>query len=82
MFLEKVEKLKKLMIEIKSFHSIACPVFETIVSKLGKLSDSVKKDNICLNAGGKFEWVDSTLVKVSFCRKLINEIYVNLFVVV
>jgi len=62
LFLNKIAKLS----EFVSIMKIWEPRYEAqlldIESSLKKLSDSVKQDR-CLNAGGKFEWIDSVLVK-------------------
>lgn len=63
LFLRKIEKLSELV----SATVLQVPTRESelrdIESSLSSLSTSVKQDK-CLNAGGKFEWVDSVLVKV------------------
>jgi len=63
LFLYKIAKLS----EFVSIMKVWEPCYESqlldIDSNLKKLSDSVKQDK-CLNAGGKFEWIDSVLVKV------------------
>lgn len=44
---------------------ISCELeLQEIEKKVADLSITVEKDK-CLNAGGKFEWVDSVLVKVN-----------------
>lgn len=63
LFLKKVEELSKLVSAIKSWDSSRESELRDIESRLKSLSISVEKDE-CLNAGGKFEWVDSVLVKV------------------
>lgn len=67
LFLEKVEKLSKLVSAIKLWESSRESELRDIESRLESLSISVKEDE-CLNAGGKFEWVDSVLVKVFYQR--------------
>lgn len=66
-FLKKVEKLSNLVSAIKLWESSRESELRDIESRLENLSIFVKKDQ-CLNAGGKFEWVDSVLVKVFYQR--------------
>jgi len=61
-FLNKITKLLELVSEMKIWEPCYKSELLDIESKLKKLSDLVKQDN-CLNAGGKFEWIDSVLVK-------------------
>lgn len=63
LFLEKVECLSALLKEMKTFESCSRIELEKIEADLEKLKEHVEIDK-CLNAGGKFEWVDSILVKV------------------
>ena len=60
-FLQKLEVLSAFISDIKKlgFH---LEELDQIVDKLERLSGIVKQES-CLNAGGKFEWVDSLLVK-------------------
>ncbi|XP_072761011.1 midasin [Anoplolepis gracilipes] len=62
LFLNKIEELSKLVSAIKFWEPCCESELQDIESRLESLSISVKKDK-CLNAGGKFEWVDSVLVK-------------------
>ncbi|XP_043500763.1 midasin [Polistes fuscatus] len=62
LFLQKINKLSKLVLKIKTFEPSYEFILEEIETKLKALSTSVEQDK-CLNAGGKFEWVDSVLVK-------------------
>lgn len=64
LFLRKTVELSKLVSAMKVLEA-GCPSgLLEIEEKLKDLSAAVEKDK-CLNAGGKFEWVDSVLVKVS-----------------
>lgn len=65
LFLRRTKELWKLVTAMKNLPNL--PVFElnSIDGQLKKLANNVKEDK-CLNAGGKFEWVDSILVKVIF----------------
>lgn len=63
LFLNKIKKLLILVSAIKSWEPSRESELRDIESRLESLSISVKEDK-CLNAGGKFEWVDSVLVKV------------------
>ncbi|XP_017886215.1 midasin [Ceratina calcarata] len=59
LFLRKTEELSKL---VSAMGTEDDEELALINKKLNDLSIAVEKDN-CLNAGGKFEWVDSVLVK-------------------
>ncbi|XP_046422100.1 midasin [Neodiprion fabricii] len=61
-FLKKVLKLSDLIAAMKAFNHSYASQLEVIETKLQRLSTLVEQDK-CLNAGGKFEWVDSMLVK-------------------
>ncbi|RLU23785.1 hypothetical protein DMN91_003993 [Ooceraea biroi] len=61
-FLNKINKLSELVSKMKLCEPCHESELLDIESDLKKLSDLVKQDK-CLNAGGKFEWVDSVLVK-------------------
>ena len=65
LFLRKTEELSRLVSAMKRLevHREISELHE-IEKRLTDLSIAVNKDR-CLNAGGKFEWVDSVLVKVS-----------------
>lgn len=63
LFLRRANELSKLVASIKSLDNSASSELQAIEEKLKELADSVGRDK-CLNAGGKFEWVDSVLVKV------------------
>lgn len=63
-FLRKTKELSKLVSAMKELEISCEQELHEIEKKLTDLSTAVKKDK-CLNAGGKFEWVDSVLVKVS-----------------
>jgi len=63
LFLHKVEEMSKLVSAMKLWMPSHESELQDIESGLSNLSNFVEKDN-CLNAGGKFEWVDSVLVKV------------------
>lgn len=69
-FLRKVTKLSELIITLKALDESCVRELESIERKLERLSSLVQQDK-CLNAGGKFEWVDSILVKVSVSPSLI-----------
>ncbi|XP_029174732.1 midasin-like, partial [Nylanderia fulva] len=62
LFLNKIEELSKLISAMKFWELAHESKLRDIEFKLENLSIFVKKDK-CLNAGGKFEWVDSILVK-------------------
>lgn len=64
LFLHKAEELSKLVSAMKILSPEREEELRQIKGKLADLSIAVKKDK-CLNAGGKFEWVDSVLVKVN-----------------
>ena len=63
LFLHKIEKLSKLISAMKLWEPSRESELRNIESRLRNLSIFVEQDK-CLNAGGKFEWVDSVLVKV------------------
>lgn len=63
-FLRKTKELSKLVSAMKELEVSCEQELHEIEKKLTDLSIAVEKDK-CLNAGGKFEWVDSVLVKVS-----------------
>lgn len=63
LFLHKIEVLSKLVSAIKLWEPSRESELQDIESRLRNLSIFVEQDK-CLNAGGKFEWVDSVLVKV------------------
>lgn len=64
LFLRKTVELSKLVSAMKVLEAGCASGLLEIEEKLKDLSVAVEKDK-CLNAGGKFEWVDSVLVKVS-----------------
>lgn len=64
LFLRKTEELSRLVSAMKRLEVHRESELLEIEKKLADLSIAVNKDR-CLNAGGKFEWVDSVLVKVS-----------------
>lgn len=71
LFLRKIEEISKLISAMRLWMPSHKSELQDIELGLRNLSDLVKQDG-CLNAGGKFEWVDSVLVKVfhkraSFC---------------
>lgn len=71
-FLHRTEELLRLisrMEKLKTLEAFEKVELTSINEKLQNLSKLVKQDN-CLNAGGKFEWIDSVLVKVNFSSKL------------
>ncbi|KAH0539887.1 hypothetical protein KQX54_009475 [Cotesia glomerata] len=64
-FLHRTEELLRLisrMEKLKTLEAFEKVELTSINEKLQNLSKLVKQDN-CLNAGGKFEWIDSVLVK-------------------
>ena len=66
LFLEKLKKLQDVWLMLKDIN-IDTKTAETIeaLSTLGKsLNGSVRAEG-SLNAGGKFEWVNSILIKVN-----------------
>lgn len=67
-FLQRTEQLCSLISAMKSMETSPSVQLTNIEIKLKNLYDLVKQDN-CLNAGGKFEWVDSVLVKVNLRMK-------------
>ncbi|XP_034190386.2 midasin [Osmia lignaria lignaria] len=62
LFLRKTVELSKLVSAMKAFGTFCELEVQEIEKKLTDLSIAVEKDK-CLNAGGKFEWVNSVLVK-------------------
>lgn len=64
LLLRKTEELSKLVSAMKILSHEREEELRQIKEKLADLSIAVKKDK-CLKAGGKFEWVDSVLVKVN-----------------
>ncbi|XP_078040889.1 midasin [Augochlora pura] len=63
LFLRKCEELSRLVLAMETLSSPGqSELLRDIAEKLTDLSIVVEKDK-CLNAGGKFEWVDSVLVK-------------------
>ncbi|XP_053995785.1 midasin isoform X2 [Hylaeus anthracinus] len=62
LFLRKTEELSRLVSAMKTLEVSCQSELQEIEEKLTDLSIAVEKDK-CLNAGGKFEWVDSVLVK-------------------
>lgn len=79
LFLYKVQKLSGLASTLESWEPSLQLELQDIQSRLRDLSVFVKQDK-CLNAGGKFEWVDSVLVKVHFFAGAENGLYAFLFV--
>lgn len=68
LFLRKTRELSRLVSAMKEFEEVSLELEVELLEigeKLADLSVAVEKDK-CLNAGGKFEWVDSVLVKVNF----------------
>lgn len=66
-FLQRTEQLSTLisrMEKLKTLEALEKTELASINDKLLNLSNLVKQEN-CLNAGGKFEWIDSVLVKVN-----------------
>ncbi|XP_008553567.1 midasin [Microplitis demolitor] len=64
-FLQRTEQLSTLisrMEKLKTLEALEKTELASINDKLLNLSNLVKQEN-CLNAGGKFEWIDSVLVK-------------------
>ncbi|KAK2585693.1 hypothetical protein KPH14_010307 [Odynerus spinipes] len=62
LFLRKSNELSKLVSGMKTLEPSYEPKLQEIEAKLKALSMFVEQEK-CLNAGGKFEWVDSVLVK-------------------
>ncbi|XP_017797965.1 PREDICTED: LOW QUALITY PROTEIN: midasin-like [Habropoda laboriosa] len=62
LFLRKTEELSTLVTAMKTLQAPCELELLEIEEKLTDLSIAMEKDK-CLNAGGKFEWVDSVLVK-------------------
>ncbi|XP_011881988.1 PREDICTED: midasin isoform X2 [Vollenhovia emeryi] len=62
LFLHKIEELSKLVSAMRLCEPARESELRDIESRLRNLSIFVEQDK-CLNAGGKFEWVDSVLVK-------------------
>ncbi|XP_012135538.2 midasin [Megachile rotundata] len=62
LFLRKTQELSKLVSTMKALGTPCELELQEIEKKLTDLSIAVEKDK-CLNAGGKFEWVNSVLVK-------------------
>lgn len=63
LFLQRIGELSKLISSMKSFELSCNCELTKIEDKLAGLSTLVQEEK-CLNAGGKFEWIDSVLVKV------------------
>lgn len=63
LFVQRIEKLGKLTSTMKELAPNSITELTEIETKLASLASVVKEDK-CLNAGGKFEWIDSVLVKV------------------
>lgn len=64
MFLSKIDRLSNLLSETrKALDGEMSTESREIEVELNRLKKFVEEDK-CLNAGGKFEWVDSLLVKV------------------
>ncbi|XP_032667152.1 midasin [Odontomachus brunneus] len=62
LFLRKIQELSDLTSTLETWEPNLESELQDIQSRLRNLSVHVKRDK-CLNAGGKFEWVDSVLVK-------------------
>ncbi|XP_015108995.1 midasin [Diachasma alloeum] len=62
LFLQRIEELLKLTSAMQGLESTRNTDLTEIENKLANLAALVKEDK-CLNAGGKFEWIDSVLVK-------------------
>lgn len=63
LFLRRIDKLCKIWDKLKSFtNTNNISVLKDLKDKSQKIPSSVKDGS--LNAGGKFEWVDSILIKV------------------
>lgn len=66
LFIQKLQYFQKVFEHLTPFTRLN-PNFdeqlEILRRKTETISESVKKEN-SLNAGGKFEWVDSVLIKV------------------
>ncbi|XP_063981633.1 midasin-like isoform X2 [Diachasmimorpha longicaudata] len=62
LFLQRIEKLLKLTSTIRGLRSTENSGLTELETKLENLAAVVKEEK-CLNAGGKFEWIDSVLVK-------------------
>lgn len=63
-FQRKIQELSDLVSALETWQPSLESELRDIQSRLLTLSSIVRQDK-CLNAGGKFEWVDSVLVKVS-----------------
>lgn len=63
LFLRRTEQLLKLISSMKTLDTLHDTELTEIQDKIQHLSSVVKNEK-CLNAGGKFEWVNSVLVKV------------------
>lgn len=64
LFLRKAAKLQNILDNIKPEEWKMCKeTLEILKAKTSKILALVHKDST-LNAGGKFEWVDSILIKV------------------
>ncbi|KAF7997921.1 hypothetical protein HCN44_009319 [Aphidius gifuensis] len=62
LFLRRTEQLLKLISSMKTLDTLHDTELTEIQDKIQHLSSVVKNEK-CLNAGGKFEWVNSVLVK-------------------
>lgn len=63
LFLRKSNELAKLVSGIMTLEPSYESTLKEIEIRLNELSTFVENEK-CLNAGGKFEWIDSVLVKV------------------
>lgn len=63
LFLTKLKELKLLIETSPKYIKSLADDFEAILKRIDWLKSRVEHDGN-LNAGGKFEWIDSTLVKV------------------
>lgn len=80
LFLKKITKLEDILKLLDNQHTQA--VVQKVERRLQNIYKCIKND-ASLNAGGKFEWVDSVLIKVnksnSYCICLFLIIYCSVF---
>lgn len=71
LFIRKSSKLENLLEKFKPEEwNISKCLLDLLKQKIKSICSSVQKDGT-LNAGGKFEWVDSILIKVAFKQILL-----------
>lgn len=75
LFLRKIAKLSEIWDKLEPVvNRNNFIILKDLREKSQKISNSVKEDG-SLNAGGKFEWVDSVLIKVKHLSSAAFQIY-------